>query len=421
MRRNTKSLDLNDIISNFKLEKPKKTVWSNYRIKGNELVYNASVTEEKRFSDDKPSARVAEFKKWAKELGAEYFVIGYSKSDTDLGGVITYLENNNWSTIKARSTETNVIAMKVVRDGKTLYLGNSSILPLIGRTVAYGNENRNRSETEIQRIMTRDVDFQMIPFVVFDQAGLDLKEFVLIERGQAETLNHKVQVNNWTNKGNKTTFKVEQRHFTGASLFKVSSNPSFDSKKGNQPFPKTEEKYYLFDVDRREVKHDIFNPFLAQVPGKPKSIKEAYELLKPKAVVEAEKKGLKVLRQGEWFFIPTNAPKIKKLSEIEKMKVLSSGRFGLNEELAKLLKVQADKLKKEAEKLLEGIPRQQNLQAGNSRPNTVEMLLKQGKEIFCSGNVSHTGREHADLKLKGWYKAVANTSTQNVTVTGDID
>ena len=113
----------------------------------------------------------------------------------------------------------------------------------------------------------------------------------LIDRGNEEKIivNVKKHDRYW-----KEYTDQEERHFTGASLFEV------------------EGKTYLFDIDRKEIENNIFNPFLASINGKPKTIEEAYDLLKPLEVKKAERQGKKVLRQGEWFFIQCKAPKIKK-------------------------------------------------------------------------------------------------------------
>ena len=58
-------------------------------------------------------------------------------------------------------------------------------------------------------------------------------------------------------------------------------------------------KRYLFDVDRNELKYYRFNAFLSEVDNKIKTIKQAYNWLKPKEVKKAEKQGKKVYRQGE--------------------------------------------------------------------------------------------------------------------------
>jgi hypothetical protein len=398
-----KEIDLvKEVLKNFKADKPKKTVFGNYRIQNNELLYVAQVTKDRRFE----RKDVNQFLEWVKANSLTNLKIDrYNPTTITLQEALTRIkdqEDRYTVSIKGVTKEVNIVAKKVKQDDKTLLLGNSSILPLIGRTVAYGNESRNEKETKVQEIMSSDNDFQMIPFTVFSQANLDLNKFRLIEKGISETLPRRIELRDWSKGEYKTTYKVENVHFTGSSLFEVDG------------------KYYLFDVDRREVKYNIFNPFLAQLPKQVSTIKEAYEILKPKQVLEAEKQGLEVLRQGEWFFIPTSKPKIKKLTKLEKMIILGNSA-SFNEDLIKLLGLNKKELEKQAIELLKEVPKQQNLQVGNSRPNTVSLLVQQGEKVFCSGIVKHTGREHADLKLNNWYLAVPNTSNENFTITGDID
>lgn len=388
---------LNEILDNFKMEKPKKRVFGNYRIENNTLIYQAQVTEEKSFSNSEKSLEA--FNNWSKDYN-KFF--DSRDSELNIEDIKAKILKGDYVRVKGKGLEVNEIARKIVQEGNTIFLGNSSILPLIGRTVSYGHESRNNRETEIQRLMSRS-GFIMIPFSVFAQAQLDINSFKLVDRGEEENLIINRVESKWVDGKHQHVKIPENRHFTGASLFSVSG------------------VHYLFDVDRREVKHKIFNPFLAKLPGKPKTIKEAYESLKPKAVLDAEKKGLKVLRQGEWFFIPTKAPKIRKLSTLEKMKVLAARSMWRVDELAKILKVDPKAIQKENEKLLPMIPRPQDLRAGNSRPNRVDLVYSEGKKVFCSGTVKHTGREHADLVLKGWFLAVPNTATENFTVTGDVD
>lgn len=65
------------------------------------------------------------------------------------------------------------------------------------------------------------------------------------------------------------------------------------------------EQRYVSAVDETGTGRGTY--FLAELPCRrqPRSIAEALELLKPPAVQDAEKKGLMVLRQGEWFAIPS--------------------------------------------------------------------------------------------------------------------
>ena len=46
--------------------------------------------------------------------------------------------------------------------------------------------------------------------------------------------------------------------------------------------------------------------FVSELPSKPISVVDAYDILKPPEVKQAEAHGISVLRQGEWFFIPTD-------------------------------------------------------------------------------------------------------------------
>jgi hypothetical protein len=89
--------------------------------------------------------------------------------------------------------------------------------------------------------------------------------------------------------------------------------------------------------------------------------------------------GKQVLRQGEWFFVSTNVD--PKGNEIKPME----------------------------------------LRAGANRPNRAELGFQNGNETYVSGTITHSGREHAPLKLKGWYTVFPNTAIESFTITGDID
>jgi hypothetical protein len=263
----------------------------------------------------------------------------------------------------------DVIAVKMIREGNTIFLGNSSILSFIGRTVNWGNENLNRSVTDIQTRLS--ILIPMVPFTVFKQAGLDLLKLNIVDRGNEETLRIKESTGKH-DKDYNPIMHVVNRHFTGASLYEV------------------EGKQFLFDVDRREVEHKILNPFLVELTTKVRTISEAYDSLMPSEVKDAIKEGKTVLRQGEWFFIPVE------------------GEFQ-----AKTVKNQwsGKEEKQRAE-----------LKAGPNRPNyATNMHESVTLGLLVSGKVSHSGREHADLNLNGWYKPVVNTSIRSFTITGDVD
>jgi hypothetical protein len=261
-------------------------------------------------------------------------------------------------------------------------------------------------------------------------------------------------------KGWKYTFinkkLLEERHFVGAMLLRVGR------------------KYFLFDIDRREVEHYRFNPFLTQLPSKAESIAEAYEMLKPKQVVSALKKGLKVQRQGEWFFIPTSKPpaipkmpkalaqKLKrdpprlKEFDLEGLDIwISFSRYGHSQsddinpiklkEVRRRLNVVRPKYRKaildrvrdmnveilKYKRLMQQkeafdsrfnlYERGADLRAGNNTPNRVDKLLVHKGINYVKGRVWHTGREHEDLQLAEWHIAIPNTAINSFTIVGDID
>lgn len=256
----------------------------------------------------------------------------------------------------------------------------------------------------------------MIPFSVMRQAGLSLKEYSELERGNEETLfrsgvtrleKHEldalkkdssvrnIQVVSKEERSRYaghelvkyTIFTVEferGQHFAGARLFKVS------------------DRVFLLDVDRNELNHGIINPFLVELQDKSvKTIADAYQSLKPSVVVQAESDGLKVQRQGEWFLIPVTDE-------------LTSKRID---------KALQDRLNAIPEGSRRGgdWDKRGELRAGNNRPNRAELYAKINGEHFVKGTLSHSGREHKDLVLKTWYKAMPNTSITSWQITGDLD
>jgi len=281
-----------------------------------------------------------------------------------------------------------------VRVGNNL-LGNSSII----------TQNYNRQVLPEQLEMSSRVT--MIPFSVLQQAGLSFNNFAELDAGPEETLWRKVHIEKATeDKFNallkdknvkvksKRKFKdyqgknffelhlLQGQHFAGARLFSVSG------------------RIFLLDIDRVEITHGIVNPFLVEMQDKfVKTISEAYESLKPDAVKRAEAAKIPVLRQGEWFFIPVE-------NELEVARI----------------KRQREQILADAKRLGQrGTPLAGILQAGQNRPNRVTEAIVLKDDHFVTGTVSHTGREHADIKLKKWYRAVPNTSQTSWAITGDLD
>lgn len=254
-------------------------------------------------------------------------------------------------------------------------IGNSSVLPHIGMRMSFGHRVLNRNETSVQRYLSQHVP--MIPFTVFEQAKLDINTFIMVDKGTEETVTR--YRTKYDSKGRERKVK-ESVHFTGTSLFTVSG------------------KTYLFDIDRREIKEGIFNPFLVEIPSKftVKTIAAAYEALKPDKVKDALKRGIKVLRQGEWFFIPTKV----KADMLKNTKV-----YGIDTDPNKPV-YQRETMR---------------LEAGQNSPNYAQKGFIYNNVAYVSGKVEHSGREHADLILNGWYVAIPNTAINSFTITGDID
>jgi len=269
----------------------------------------------------------------------------------------------------------NIIALRLTSG---LLIGNASILPLIGRNVSFGNERLNRSTADVQTRLSQVL--AMLPFTMFQETGLSLSKVKMIEQGIEETVTRKIPNPKHNEYGteaqkNEPKFIAETVHFTGAKLFE------------------TEGIQFLFDVDRVELANEIFNPFLAKLPNPVENIEAAYESLKPEEVVKAETQGLKVRRQGEWFFIPSEkSPENSKATN----KILST-----------------DKNRNSRSRF--------TLQAGQNRPNHAAYGFKIGEDAYVSGKVEHSGREHAPIILTGWYKVIPNTAIQSFQISGDVD
>lgn len=216
------------------------------------------------------------------------------------------------------------------------------------------------NQSMIQKELKKIANFE-IPFNVLEAARLALNETTIVEQGpeSSHVVKDKVGSNNKVN-----------RHFTGA-LFLENAGRKF-----------------LMDIDREEIKHDIFNVFFVEVSKDATSIKSAYESMIPDVVKQAMASGLEVKRQGEWFFIPTG----KKI-EVGSNDVSRWARGDKNQHLV-----------------------QKNISHGKGRPNSLYAPMNFGAEIdaLVCGIVEHSGREHNPLCLgirqKTWTKSTSDLS-----------
>lgn len=256
-----------------------------------------------------------------------------------------------------------MLCLKLIQDGASYYLGNSSTLEFEGTSIAFGERTSTIRETESQSTLS-SMGISMLPFNAFLQVGLKITETKIIYQSGPETVKRQVGI-----KKGKPYF--ENVHSTGANLF----------QKG--------EKCFLFDIDRAEIKHGIFNPFIVELPHLVKTAKDAYASLIPSEVKEASMAGKEVLRQGEHFFI--------KMFDKSKLLPDDSGS-GLGGTIYKTA----------------------ILRAQGNRDHVATLFNE--KSGLVSGSIKHNRREHRDLDLSsGWWKPIPNTAVKSFTLTGDVD
>lgn len=368
----------------------KRARFGNYFIDGNALVYRAMVTNTARHMG------AIEIEALIASMDAGR-TVACNVTRSELAGMIDTPSgvSHYARDIVVKTLSENVIALKLKNN---LIIGNSSAIGLIGRRVSFGRARDNRDVTEVQTELARHIP--MLPFSVFAQADLDINTLIVKDQGGAETVTRLFDTGKWTKdtkaKPSEKIYKLEKVHFTGASLFQVA------------------DALFLFDIDRREIELKIFNPFLVKLPMQVNTIAAAYAALKPKAVSDAEYVGLKVLRQGEWFFIPVD----KSLSD--RLDGYAAEKNGKESRYVKRITLQAGPNRPnyaDGLHLYNGAPLDQSTARGMNRSDEVTAR----SECYVTRKVEHSGREHAPLTLKGWYRAVPNTATESFTITGDID
>lgn len=159
------------------------------------------------------------------------------------------------------------------------------------------------------------------------------------------------------------------------------------------------DRYYLCSLDEGRY-------FVSELAAPAASVDEAFEGLKPDAVRTAERDGLPVVRQGEWFFLPTG------LDDGAMARELGTTKAGL-----------ARKAKRD------GLPRQRN----DSNVHDVKQVVTEDGRRFARGRVFHrspgfrgeTGtltREHKTINLGDrWHLVVANTQKAAWSMGGSFD
>lgn len=267
------------------------------------------------------------------------------------GGTELWLRKNNPS---------NSFSICIARKIDGVFIGNASSIFMMRQ--ANGKVSWiSMTQQKIQRVLSECMP--MVPFRMFEENKLDLNTFQLVERAKDEV----IEVLRGAT--------PRKEHFMGAMVFSL-------ERKGEGI-----RSYYLFDIDRGDLKEQVINPFLSRLPRACRSVEDAYDSLMPEEVRTALKEGKAVVRQGEWFFIPVE------------------GNF----EIAKVRRPGSGGPPAHAEGVLQ------------SKGNRAHYTKKLSVEGYVKGRVWHGGYEHPAIELSTWHKPVPNAAIESFTVTGGID
>ena len=145
------------------------------------------------------------------------------------------------------------------------------------------------------------------------------------------------------------------------------------------------ERRYLMGLDERHL-------FISGLPKEDiNTVAEAHQALKHKAVIEAEKEGKDVKRQGEYFFIPLTKEEEKEF----------------------MVKV---KQEKRLRKTLRG-----RLQRLGHRAHFIRrmIVMRRGTKRYAQGHVTH--EQHEPMYLPSWHRVYKNRETSSPGINGFVD
>src|SRR6266851_2010834 len=155
---------------------------------------------------------------------------------------------------------------------------------------------------------------------------------------------------------------------------------------------RVKDRYYLSAVDETGSSMNGMY-FLAELltDRAPETLEDAFNALKPLVVREAEARGSNLMRQGEWFAIPTMLRTSKLMRDVER----GIATYRLNHVLGK------DGHHRLEEAII--------YRAGDRKG-----------QVFARGVLAHTENEHTDLDLGTirWYLIVHNVAGAAYTLTG---
>ncbi len=144
------------------------------------------------------------------------------------------------------------------------------------------------------------------------------------------------------------------------------------------------ERRYLMGLDERHL-------FISGLPKEDiNTVAEAHQALKHKAVVEAEKIGKDIKRQGEYFFVPLTKAEEKELID----KVVADKRI---------------------------LCKRDKLQRGGQRSHFIRKIIRmrRKRKVYAQGHVTH--EQHQPLILPTWHRVYRNRETESPGISGFVD
>ena len=242
-----------------------------------------------------------------------------------------------------------------------MYLGDDYVL-LNGDTYSVS--------TSVHQMYTRDVipeDMQIIiPFSALLQAIGHHTNYDKIK-----VIENKKSLNvPYTYINNKGEEKIGYHHTLGGSVFEFNG------------------RYFISGIDDTGVNNNLY--FLTELTRPVNSFDDAIAALKPEIVTEAEKNGIEVKRQGEWFFVKTDL----NYSNDNVVICKNSGLPNRNDDTGHHIAFE---------------------------------LIQMNDYCIVRGIIRHDRKEHKQLKLydtaarKNWWIAAHNEQIQSWSAGGNVD
>lgn len=192
------------------------------------------------------------------------------------------------------------------------------------------------------------------------------------------------------------------RHIMGGGVFRVGNN------------------YYIIALDRGSAISGE-GVFLTQLPCRVESVTEAFEVLKPVGVREAEAQNRDVVRQGEWFFIPQTDAEIDTLKKANSFILVPHESMLDYYYISNTAHWSQEWPKNWRAHFLPN--RGRDPREWHHFVNKMAFTVDENnevKDIYVQGNVRHYSKEHFMLRLvkKVWYKVIESTHLRSVTGSG---